>query len=243
MTGEGLIRDEFLTEFKIESKIFDKRTLFAIFKLIKKGIIKSVEGVVKEGKESVVVSARTKVGDWLSLKIYRVEYTDFKSMWKYLAGDPRFDHVRKNKRSVVLTWAKREFKNLKIAFDNEVCCPKPIALNENVLVTEFIGENGKQAPRLIDVKFEDSQEVYDLIIEEMKKLAKANLIHTDLSPYNILVFNKPYLIDFSQAVTEKHPSAEEFLQRDVQNINSYFRKLNVKTDENLFDELKKLMKL
>jgi RIO kinase 1 len=233
----------FLEEFKIERKVFDKRTLLAIFKLIKRGYIKTVESVIREGKESLVCSAKDKDGNWLSIKIYRTQYCDFKSMWKYLADDPRFEKIKKDRWMVVLTWARREFKNLIIAYRSDVSCPKPVALNENVLVMSFIGENGSPAPMLIKTKLQEPQEVYDFIVDEMKKLAKSNLIHTDLSPYNIIFYNQPYLIDFSQAVTKRHPLAKEFLKRDVENINSYFKKLRAEVNENLFDELCDIMEL
>jgi RIO kinase 1 len=52
---------------------------------------------------------------------------------------------------------------------------------------------------------------------------KAELVHGDISEYNILVPNGyPVLIDFAQAVTKEHPQSREFLQRDVENLNNYF---------------------
>jgi RIO kinase 1 len=160
-----------------------------------------------------------------------------------LTLDPRFKGLKKERRSVVNNWCKREFKNLKIAFANNVTCPKPIAFKENVLIMSFIGENGEPAPRLIDIEIENMQDVYSFIVDGMKKLAKAGLIHSDLSAYNILIHDVPYFIDFSQAVMKDHPLAKEFLDRDVKNINSYFKKAGVKTQENLFDELIKIMEL
>jgi RIO kinase 1 len=241
----GKIKIEDIKEFKIERKIFDQRTLMAIYKLLNKGIIKTVESVAKEGKESVVLSAKDKNENWLALKVYRYEYCDFKSMWKYLVGDPRFFNVKKSRRAVVLNWAKREFKNLQIAFEAGISCPKPIALNENVLVLEFIGENGNLAPRLIDVELslEDATYLYSLLLEEIRKIVSAGLVHSDISPYNILIFEKPYLIDFSQAVPHSHPFAKEFLLRDIKNINSYFKKIGVKVEdeEKIFENLSKLM--
>lgn len=222
------IRLEDVKELKIERKVFDDRTLFAIYKLMTKGFIKSVESAIKEGKESLVLSAKDKDNKWLALKVYRVEHCDFKSMWKYLAGDPRFAKVKKNRRSVVFNWCRREFKNLKTAFEAGVSCPEPITFNENILVISFIGENGELSPRLIDVNLENPQDAYDFILEDYEKLIKAGLVHTDLSPYNILLWDKPYLIDFSQAVPLKHQMAKEFLIRDLKNLNNHFNKLGVK---------------
>jgi len=232
---------EDVKEFKIERKVFDDRTLLAIFKLMKKGAIKTVESVVSEGKESLVISAKDNEGKWLAVKIYRIEYVDFKSMWKYLIGDQRFKNLKKDRRTVVFNWCKREFKNLKIAYDAGVSCPKPLVFNENILVTELIGENGKFAPRVIDLILQNPQDAYDMIFDEIEKLFKAGLVHTDLSAYNILIFEKPYLIDLSQAVPLQHQLAKEFLERDIKNINKYFERLGVKTKsgEEMLKELEK----
>jgi len=241
MVFEKKRRIEEVKEFKIERKVFDRRTLLAIYKLLNKGILKSVESLVKEGKESVVLSAKDKKDNWLALKVYRTEHCDFKSMWKYLVGDPRFFNVKKNRLAVVLNWCKREFKNLQIAYEGRVSCPKPIAFNENVLVLQFIGENGIPAPRLIDIELEKDEvkKIYKIILREAEKIVKAGLIHSDLSAYNILIWKRPYIIDFSQAVPLNHPLAEEFLRRDLRNINLYFKKLDIKVkdEEKLFNKI------
>ena len=227
------IRLEDIKEFKIERKVFDDKTLFAIFKLMKKGIVKTVESIAKEGKESVVLSAKNPEGEWIALKLYRIEYSNFKRMWEYLAEDPRFFGLKKSRRAAVYTWCRREFKNLKIAHDAGVNCPKPIKFIENILVTEFIGKDGELAPMLIDLKFDqrDAQLIYQDVLNEIEKIVKAGLVHTDFSAYNILFFDRVCIIDFSQAVTFKHPNAREFLRRDIKNVNSYFRKLDVKLED------------
>ncbi|MGC9059138.1 MAG: serine protein kinase RIO [Candidatus Aenigmatarchaeota archaeon] len=235
--------EDFLSEKKIEGKVYDRRTLMAIYKLMKKGIIHTLESTIKEGKESVIVSAKNKEGKWLAVKIYRVEHCDFKSMWKYLVSDYRFERIRKDRWHVVINWAKREFKNMKIAFEFNVSLPEPFTVYQNILVMSFIGENGIPAPNLAQLEREelDWKKIYDEVKEEMFKLAKAKLIHTDLSAFNILYFDKVYLIDFSQAVTDKHPLALQFLERDVKNINNFFKKMNVEIDENLFEKLKEVI--
>jgi len=227
----------FLEEFKIEAKVFERRTLFTIYELMKKRVIESVESLVKEGKESVVVAAKDSNKQWIALKIYRTEHCDFKSMWKYLISDPRFARVKKNRWAVVTTWAKREFKNMKKAFSAGVSCPEPITVLNNVLVMSFIGKDGIPAPTLLQAAEAEWQKVYDEVVEEMKKLAKARIIHTDLSPYNILLSDKAYIIDFSQGVPASHPLAKEFLERDVKNINSFFAKKNVHIQQELYKSL------
>ena len=60
---------------------------------------------------------------------------------------------------------------------------------------------------------------------------KAGLIHSDLSAFNVLIWKKPYLIDFSQAVPLEHVLAKEFLKRDIRNINLYFKKIGIKVKD------------
>ncbi len=236
------IRLEDVKEIKVERKVFDEATLFAIYKLITRGVIRTVESLLKEGKESLILSALDGNDRWYALKVYRTYHCDFKSMWKYLIGDPRFSNIKKSRRSVILAWCRREFRNLKIAHEHGITCPKPVDFYENVLVMEFIGEEGEPAPRLIDVERildkEVASKLYEMIMEDVEKLVnEAELVHTDLSPYNILVWDKPYIIDFSQAVPLEHPLAKDFLSKDVKNINRFFRKFGVEVREVKCDRL------
>ena len=239
------IRLEEEKNFKIERKVFDDKTFLAILKLMRLGYIESVESMIKEGKESVVLSAKGKDNNWLAIKIFRTAYSEFKNRWKYLVSDPRFSNIRKNRRVIAYAMVTKEYKNLKIASRNGVSCPEAVAFKENVLVTKFIGENGIPAPKLIDLILENPDEVYQLLMEQMEKLAKAGLVHTDLSPYNILLFDQLYILDFSQGVTSKHPLAKEFLEKDVKNINSYFKKQGAQIieDEILIKKFSEMIKI
>lgn len=229
---------EKLEKFKTEGKVFDKKTLLNLYKLMKKGVLKRVDARIKEGKESVILSALADK-EWVAVKIYRTLYCDFKRMWKFLASDPRFNKIGKRRRAVVMCWARREFKNLKIAYLAKVSCPKPIALWENVLVMSFVGKDGLPAPTLARAKGLNWRKIYAQVKREIEKLARAGLIHTDLSAYNILYLDRPYLIDFSQAITARHPLASELLERDVKNINDFFKRVGVETDDNLLERLKR----
>src|SRR5690348_9252785 len=99
---------------------------------------------------------------------------------------------------------------------------------------DFIGKEGVPkgvpAPHLRDVPLQTPKLWYDKILEMLQVLyEKAKLVHGDVSEYNILVPDGyPVLIDFAQAVTVEHPEAREFLKRDVENVNNYFKGLNVR---------------
>jgi len=236
-------KKESYKEFKIVHGVFDERTLMTLYRLINKNDI-TVESMLEEGKEAVILSGIAKQKEWVVIKVYRVEACDFKKMWVYLVGDPRFKNIGKRTQKVVKIWCQREFKNMKVAQEAGVNSPKPLAIQDNVLIMSFIGDNGILAPRLIDVIPDDPESLYKMVLENLKKLVNAGLIHGDLSAYNILLWGEPYFIDFSHGTTLKTQNALEMLKRDIKNINSYFSKLNVavKDSEDIFKDLTKIIK-
>ena len=57
---------------------------------------------------------------------------------------------------------------------------------------------------------------------------KCNLIHADLSEYNMLWHEgRVWFIDVSQSVEPFHPKALEFLYRDCTNVVEFFNKQGV----------------
>ncbi len=234
---------EYAKDLKIERGVFDRRTMLTLHGLLNKHILDEIIGITKEGKESVVLSGKSR-DKYVAIKIYRTDACDFKTMWRYLVGDPRFSRVRKNRRFIVNVWCQREFKNLVITKKAGVLCPEPIAFKENVLVMSFIGEKDIPAPMLINIKPPNPKKLYEDVLKNMRKLTKAGLIHGDLSAYNILYLEKPFFIDFSHGATTENPLAPELLKRDIKNINSYFSKLNVrvKNSEILYNQLIKLIR-
>ncbi|MFQ6009595.1 MAG: serine protein kinase RIO [Candidatus Aenigmatarchaeota archaeon] len=221
--------------------VFDNQTILAIYKLMNRGDIKEVVGVVKEGKESKVLAARGRKGT-VAIKVYAIEAANFKRMLPYLIGDPRFGRIKKDKRSIIFAWAKKEFKNLERARKAGVHCPRPIAFEKNVLVLEFIGDDFKPAQRLSHTRPKDPEKVFKVVIGDMKRMwVKAGIVHGDLSEFNILLHKeRPWIIDFSQSVVKDHPHALGFLKRDINNVCIYFRKLGVECeDEEIYEKLLK----
>jgi serine/threonine-protein kinase RIO1 len=70
----------------------------------------------------------------------------------------------------------------------------------------------------------------DSILDDVRKMHRAGLVHADLSEYNVMMGDVPYLIDFGQGVVLRHPHAERFLERDVAIILKYFAKYGVRRD-------------
>jgi RIO kinase 1 len=90
-----------------------------------------------------------------------------------------------------------------------------------------------------DVRKEVIEEDFNVVIDAVKRLWKGGIVHADLSEYNILLGDKPYIIDMSEGVSVKHPKAREFLARDLFNLSAFFKKsigLNSNPDK-LFKEI------
>lgn len=57
---------------------------------------------------------------------------------------------------------------------------------------------------------------------------QCKLVHADLSEYNILYHEDHlYIIDVSQSVEQDHPSAFDFLRKDLKNVEDFFGRFGV----------------
>jgi RIO kinase 1 len=218
-------------ERKTESEVWDRQTLDAIYKFMKKGLIDTVEHPISTGKEANVFLAMDPEGEPLAVKIYRTSTADFRGIEEYIMGDTRFPGRRTNKRQVIFAWARKEFLNLRRSHVVGVPVPKPIDFRKNVLAMEYIGDEEMAAPDVRNVRLEDPTGFYDQVMEAASTLFReAKLVHGDLSEYNILVVDgAPVLIDLGQAMLIKHPRAVELMDRDCANMARFWSRRGVDT--------------
>jgi RIO kinase 1 len=137
---------------------------------------------------------------------------------------------------MVRTWAEKEMRNLKRLTVAGIPCPEPHLLKQHVLIMDFLGEDGWCAPRLREVTLtqEELTVAYASIVIDMRRMYhECNLVHGDLSEYNLLWHRgRAVIIDVSQSVENAHPMANDFLRMDINNINDYFKKREVQTLSN-----------
>jgi RIO kinase 1 len=224
-------REEFVLKErnKISDVITDDRTLQNLRKMFSRKVVSEVSFLISTGKEADVYVAHS--GDavekrFVALKVFRIETSSFAKRIDYITGDPRFDKVKNDLYNMAIVWCKKEYSNLRIAHDAGIDVPEPYGFVGNMLAMEFIGDDsGTPAKRLKDTDLDQPQKVLHRILGFMEKLNKVNLVHADLSEYNVLMRSgKPYIIDMGQAVMRGHPKYAEFMERDVINILHYFRK-------------------
>eukprot|EP00956_Cyclotella_meneghiniana_P000356 scaffold432_cov69-Cyclotella_meneghiniana.AAC.14 len=177
-----------------------------------------------------------------AIKIYKTSILVFKDRDKYVSGEHRWRKGKSNPRKMVKVWAEKEMRNYRRIYNAGIPCPAPILLKGHVLIMEFLGENGWPSPRIRDANLSEKRlrEAYVQTIIIMRRMFQwCKLVHGDLSEYNLLWHkNEVYVIDVSQSVESDHPSALDFLRKDVSNVNDFFRKeanLNVMTTRQLFD--------
>jgi RIO kinase 1 len=213
-------RDKMLThdatkERATVEEVFDQTTRMIVFDMLNSGILYELNGAVSSGKEAKVYWGKNKEGADLAVKIYLTSSAEF---------------VKHDTRSLMAVWAQKEFRNLKEATDAKVRVPKPIAVKSNVVVMEFIGKDGVNAPSLKEQPPANPERVYKVIVTYLKRLyQKAKIVHGDLSEYNIMMWKgKPVIFDVSQSVALQHPLADFMLRRDLANVNRFFSRLNVK---------------
>ncbi|MBN1280372.1 MAG: serine protein kinase RIO [Candidatus Thermoplasmatota archaeon] len=254
MSSDELLTDKWLKKLDRQSQeildrvvfdrgtfgeVFDRQTILRLGKLISDKIIDQMDFPLSTGKEANLFRATTPEHEFVAMKIYRTSTMTFKHIATYIDGDPRFKSGMKNRRDIIEEWAKKEFKNLEVLRRSKVRVPAPIKRLHNILIMEYIGDANQAAPLLKDVPLKHPQKIYDELMSFIARMYAAQIVHADLSPYNILMFqHKPYIIDVGQAVHLDHPSSQEFLKRDIHNIVQYFTRYDIRGDEqHLYEKL------
>jgi RIO kinase 1 len=200
--------------------------------LITDGVIDEVLGRLKSGKEADISLVR-RGEDVLAAKVYKDRSTrSFKNNADYKEGrkvsNSRTQRAmdgggRFGRDAAEQAWKSAEADALYKLVDAGARVPTPILFYEGVLLMELVKDaEGRPAPRLIDVDIEPASAigVYADLVAQIIAMLCCDLIHGDLSPYNILAAaNGPTIIDLPQVVSAVHNSrAEFFFLRDFDNL-------------------------
>jgi RIO kinase 1 len=204
-------------------------------------------GIVKTGKEADVFLVRRAVPDTgrgclLAAKRYRsAEHRMFHRDAAYLEGrrvrESRMNRAMANRTGfgrqlIAGQWAAAEFAALCRLWEVGVqlgvrVVPYPVQILGTELLLEFMGTgDGQAAPRLAQLRPEPAElaDLWRQLVDALTVLARCQIVHGDLSAYNILVHEgRLVLIDLPQVVdVVANPNGRDFLARDVRNVGTWF---------------------
>lgn len=217
--------------FPLETFQLDQHSEFVLCYLLKKKLLKQINGLMRVGKEGAIYHADT-YGSYKGhpipkecvVKVFKANLNIFNEREYYLLYDYRVKkHVHTQKTTKVINlFADKEKMNLVKLKEIGIPCPEFIMKKTRVVVMSFIGENYEAAEKLkfASLAEEDCVNAYRQVVDYMRKMYKeVHLIHGDLSEYNILWHNKTcYFLDLSQAVEPCHVDVFHFLMDDCHNV-------------------------
>ena len=217
---------------RVFDQVFDRLTLMALYKLMKTGVIDTLDFPVARGKEAHVFHGTSLSGEPVAVKIFHTSNAVFKNLVQYIEGDPRFTGLRRKHRDLVEVWVRKEHRNLTRLARWGLNVPLPRGIHKNVLIMDYIGTETAPSPKLREVLVDDPQSVYDDLIEFLAvSWQKGKLVHGDFSPYNILWHDgRAKVIDVGQGVVDSHPKSQEFLVRDVTRLVEWGVKNNLEVN-------------
>jgi RIO kinase 1 len=209
------------------------------------GLITSVIRPIKSGKEASVHLCRANPSTTgerlLALKTYHpLNRRDFRDEGMYRDGE----WIKERRIRVALEkktgfgrevqggiWVNREWETLKTLADAGAAVPRPIERTDDAILMTYIGDEDLAAPQLRSIRpsLAEAETLFKQLVRQLEIMLIANVIHGDLSAYNVLVWDgRVNVIDLPQAVDpRKNRFAEELLERDVQRICEHFEKLGV----------------
>jgi RIO kinase 2 len=180
----------------------------------------TIEGVgapLGVGKESDVFEVQSYQP--LALKFHREGYTNFREVMR--ERDYTSDNQHVSWLYTARKAAEREHEALESLYP-DVSVPRPIDHNRHAIVmAKFDGVELDRA------KLPDEQVtgVLDLILQEIATAYDIGYVHADMSEYNVAISESGVTVfDWPQSVPTDHENARELLDRDVENLLSYFNR-------------------
>jgi RIO kinase 1 len=204
--------------------------------LLADGVVEEICGRLKSGKEADLWLVRH-AGEIVAAKVYKARQArSFRNNAAYKEGrqvrSTRTQRAmdrgsRFGQASAEEAWKAKEADALHKLHAAGVRVPRPVLFYEGVLLMELVVDShGRPAPRLVETHLtrDLAAPLYADLREQAVRMLGCDLIHADLSPYNVLLGARgPVVIDFPQVVGAAHNSqAEAFFHRDLENLRRFF---------------------
>ncbi|GHG97000.1 RIO1 family regulatory kinase/ATPase [Comamonas sp. JC664] len=204
--------------------------------LLADGIIEAIIGQLKTGKEAEVWLVQH-AGQVVAAKLYKERHErNFRNNAGYREGrEVRNSRTRRamekgsrfGQNAAEDAWKSAESDSLYKLHAQGVRVPTPVMFYEGILLMEVVLDpEGHPAPRMVEAPprtAEEAQAMYVDLRGQVINMLCADLIHGDLSPYNILMsYQGPTIIDFPQTVAAaRNNRAEFYFRRDLDNVRNF----------------------
>jgi RIO kinase 1 len=219
----------------------------AIQEFIDEGLVESVLNIIRSGKEATVYrcKAHPSLGaKWVAAKVYHaINFRNFKDPALYDAGRSIGKgqvaravkkHTEFGREAQAAIWTDYEYEHLCALYEAGADVPEPFACTDTAILMEYVGNGQGAGPQLqfAELEADEAREAWERILWNVKLWLRHNLVHADLSAYNILWWDgRPKVIDMPQAVDARfNPHARRLLERDVCNVAGYFRRYGAEPD-------------
>lgn len=136
--------------------------------------------------------------------------------------------------------ASREFELLGYAWQGGARVPEPGRRVENMFSMQYLGEPDSPAPMLQHATLDDPEVFLAATVESIEGLAEAGIIHSDLSPFNLLVYeDKPWIIDLAAGLRVDRlgwppwlrlSEALQSLEKALRALRRYFGRYSLELD-------------
>jgi RIO kinase 1 len=191
--------------------------------ILSSGLATEVVGLISSGKEADVYLARYNSAP-IAVKAYRLYRTSHRG-----GGPVKLDSMG---------WlAAQEFEMTHLAWKGGARVPTPARRVENMFSMRYLGDEDGPAPRLHDVRLENPEAFLAKVLGGVEALARAGVVHADLSAFNILLYlGEPWFIDLSDAIRVDRTGgipwirleqATQALRQGMEALATYFRKYHV----------------
>jgi len=136
--------------------------------------------------------------------------------------------------------ALREYDLLGYAWQGGARVPEPGRRVENMFSMQYLGSPRGPAPMLQHTTLASPAEFLSATVAGVEGLAEAGVVHSDLSPFNILVWNdEPWFIDLAAGIRvdrlgsppwQRLTEALRALDKGLGALGRYFRRYGVELD-------------
>ncbi len=221
------------------------------------GLISDVISLVKGGKEASVYCCQSHPATGMGLlaaKVYRPR------MFRNLRNDKMYRQGRevltadgrpagkqagtiaraiRNKTAFGraaqhTSWLMYEYTALDTLYREGGAVPRPVSAAANAVLMSYHGDMREAAPTLNTIRLDrdEAEHLFRQVLENIDLMLRLDLVHGDLSAYNILYWEGEItIIDLPQVVNLRaNPKARAILQRDIERTCQYFALQGVECD-------------